>query len=137
MRRAGFGAHHEAAEQLPRPGHLHRTQRGLRGGSKAGVDPQQLVDILSAGLYESKLLHIMEATLHGDFAAMKFKLDNARKDVRYFNRLAGEHDVSTGVGSGVWEDLNAAHNAGFGDRFVPSLVEAAQAINGIQIKAGH
>ena len=105
--------------------------------AKAGVDPQQLVDILSAGIYESKLLHIMEATLHGDFAAMKFKLDNARKDVRYFNRLAGEHDVSTGVGSGVWEDLNAAHNAGFGDRFVPSLVEAAQAINGIQIKAGH
>lgn len=103
--------------------------------AKAGVDPQQLVNVLSAGMYESKLLHVMEATLHGDYSAMTFKLDNARKDVRYFNRLAGEHGVSASVGSGVWEDLNAAHNAGFGDKFVPSLVEAQQAINGVAIRA--
>lgn len=103
--------------------------------AKAGLDPQKLVDILGAGVFDSALLQTMGKTLHGDYDGMEFQLDNARKDVRYYTRLAGEQGVPSIVGDGVHEALGIASALGFGGEFVPSLVKAQAKLNGVDIAA--
>lgn len=103
--------------------------------AKTGVDPQKLVDILGAGVYASPLLQVMGRTLDGDLDGMAFALDNARKDVRYYTRLAGDAGVPSVVGDGVHEALGIASALGFGDQFVPSLVTAQEKLNGVGISS--
>ncbi|WP_432559441.1 NAD(P)-dependent oxidoreductase [Granulicoccus sp. GXG6511] len=104
--------------------------------TKAGADPQMLVDILSIGIYDNKLLHLIEQTLEGNHEAMVFELDNARKDVRYYTRLAGDLGHPTVVGDAVHEALGLASALGFGSEYVPSLVKAAEKLAGTQIRRG-
>jgi 3-hydroxyisobutyrate dehydrogenase-like beta-hydroxyacid dehydrogenase len=102
-------------------------------GQKAGVDLRQLVALMSAGLVNSGLIQIMAKTLDGDLAAMKFELDNARKDIRYYTHLAEGLGVPTVVGEGVHQSLSLACALGFGGKFVPSLVEAQEKLTGASI----
>ena len=101
--------------------------------AKVGVDPSVLVDILSRGPADNRMLANMAATLDGDFTAMQFGLDNARKDVRYYTRLAADAGVPTSVGDGVHEQLALASALGFGGEFVPSLVKGQAKLNGVRI----
>ena len=57
-------------------------------GALAGIDPKKLVEVVSAGAVNSGLFQAMGKTLDGDFAGIKFELDNARKDLRYYTHLA-------------------------------------------------
>ena len=102
--------------------------------TKAGADPQKLVDILGMGIFNNQLLHLIEQTLGGNYEAMVFELDNARKDVRYYTRLAGDLGHPTSVGNGVHEALGTASALGFGSEYVPSLVKAAEQIAGVPIR---
>lgn len=104
--------------------------------AKSDVDPQLLVDVLAAGLVNNSLLHWMGDTLHGTFDSMVFGLQNARKDVRYYSRLAGEVGVPAVVGDGVLESLTMVCRTEFGDEFVPSMVKAQAQLNNVEIKAG-
>lgn len=101
--------------------------------AKVGADPQVLVDVLAAGMFDNALLHIMEKTLSGDYEGMTFMLDNARKDVRYYTRLAAGRGVPSVVGDGVHEALTIASALGYGQEFVPSLVRAQEKLNGVTI----
>jgi 3-hydroxyisobutyrate dehydrogenase-like beta-hydroxyacid dehydrogenase len=103
--------------------------------AKSGLDPRQLVEILDAGVYSSELLRVMGGTLGGDYTGMEFELDNARKDVRYYTRLAGERGVPAVVGDGVHAALRIASSLGFGSEYVPALVKAQAKLNGVEI--GH
>jgi 3-hydroxyisobutyrate dehydrogenase-like beta-hydroxyacid dehydrogenase len=104
--------------------------------TKAGADPQKLVDILSIGICNNPLLHLIEQTLDGNHEAMVFELDNARKDVRYYTRLAGDLGHPTVVGDGVHEAFSVASALGFGSEYVPSLVKAAEKLAGTPIGRG-
>lgn len=101
--------------------------------TRAGADPQTLVDVLSVGMANNGLLRIMERTLGGEYAAMVFELDNARKDVRYYTRLAGDLGHPVTVGDGVHEALALASALGFGGEYVPSLVQAQERLAGTPI----
>ena len=103
----------------------------------AAADPQTLVDVLGAGMFDNQLLAIMERTLHGDFDGMTFMLANARKDARYYTRLAGEQGVPAVVGDGVHESLALACAMGVGQEFVPSMVKGQARLNSVEIAAGH
>ena len=102
-------------------------------GQKAGVDLKKLIALMSAGLVNSGLVQIMAKTLDGDLAGMKFELNNARKDVRYYTHLAESLGVPTVVGEGVHQSLALACAVGFGEKYVPSLVEAQEKIAGVKI----
>ena len=102
-------------------------------GQKAGVDLRQLVALMSAGLVNSGLIQLMAKTLDGDLAGMKFELNNARKDIRYYTHLAEGLGVPTVVGEGVHQSLSLACSLGYGSKFVPSLVEAQEKITGAKI----
>ena len=77
----------------------------------------------------------MAKTLSGDLAGLKFELDNARKDIRYYTHLAEGLAIPSPVGDAVHQALTVASALGHGKKFVPSLVEAQEQLTGARIIA--
>ena len=102
-------------------------------GAKAGIDVQKFVDVVSAGAVNSGLFQGMAKTLQGDFTGLKFELDNARKDLRYYTHLAEMVNVPSMMGEAVHQSLSTASALGFGKEFVPALVRAQEKLNQVKI----
>ena len=109
------------------------TAEAFAVGQRAGIDPQRLVDIVSAGAVNSGLFQSMAKTLQGDLGALRFELDNARKDVRYYTHLAEGLAIPTLVGEAVHQSLVVASALGYGKKFVPSLVQAQEQLTGAKL----
>lgn len=110
------------------------TAEAFAVGQRAGVDLKQLVALISAGAVNSGIFQMMARTLDGDLAGLKFELDNARKDIRYYTHLAESLNVPTVVGEAVHQSLALASALGHGRKFVPSLVEAQEQVTGARIR---
>lgn len=102
-------------------------------GAKAGIDPKKLVEVVAAGGVNSGLFQAMGRTLSGDMEGIKFELDNARKDVRYYTHLAESTNVPSVVGEAVHQTLCLASALGYGSEYVPSLVRAQEKITGAKL----
>jgi len=109
------------------------TAEAFAVAQRAGVDPKQLVAFVSAGPVNSGLFQAMAKTLDGDLAGLKFELDNARKDVRYYTHMAEGMNIPTLMGEAVHQSLSLASALGYGKKFVPSLVEAQEQLTGAKI----
>jgi 3-hydroxyisobutyrate dehydrogenase-like beta-hydroxyacid dehydrogenase len=109
------------------------TAEAFAVGKRAGIDPKQLVALVGAGPVNSGLFQAMSKTLDGDLTGLKFELDNARKDIRYYTHLAEGMGVPTLMGEAVHQSLSMASALGFGKKFVPSLVEAQERITGASL----
>jgi len=109
------------------------TAEAFAVGQRAGVDLTKLVELISAGAVNSGLFQAMAKTLHGDLAGLKFELDNARKDLRYYTHLAESLNVPSLLGEAVHQSLSLASALGFGGKYVPSLVEAQERLSGAKI----
>lgn len=109
------------------------TAEAFAVGQRAGVDLNKLVELVSAGAVNSGLFQAMAKTLSGDLAGLKFELDNARKDIRYYTHLAEGLAIPTVVGEAVHQSLALASALGHGRKFVPSLVEAQEQLTGAKI----
>jgi 3-hydroxyisobutyrate dehydrogenase-like beta-hydroxyacid dehydrogenase len=109
------------------------TAEAFAVGQRAGIDPKQLVALVGAGPVNSGLFQAMAKTLDGDLTGLKFELDNARKDIRYYTHLAEGMGVPTLMGEAVHQSLSMASALGFGKKFVPSLVEAQERITGARL----
>ena len=109
------------------------TAEAFAVGQRAGIEPKRLVEIVSAGAVNSGLFQMMAKTLDGDLGALRFELDNARKDIRYYTHLAEGLAVPTVVGEAVHQSLVLASALGHGKKFVPSLVEAQQQLTGAKL----
>jgi 3-hydroxyisobutyrate dehydrogenase-like beta-hydroxyacid dehydrogenase len=109
------------------------TAEAFAVGHRAGVDLKQLVRVISAGAVNSGIFQAMAKTLDGDMQGLKFELDNARKDIRYYTHLAENLAVPTVVGEAVHQSLAIASALGHGKKYVPSLVEAQEQLSGARI----
>jgi 3-hydroxyisobutyrate dehydrogenase-like beta-hydroxyacid dehydrogenase len=109
------------------------TAEAFAVGQRAGIEPKRLVEIVSAGAVNSGLFQMMAKTLDGDLGALRFELDNARKDIRYYTHLAESLAIPTIVGEAVHQSLVLASALGHGKKFVPSLVEAQQQLTGAKL----
>jgi 3-hydroxyisobutyrate dehydrogenase-like beta-hydroxyacid dehydrogenase len=105
-------------------------------GSKAGVDVAQLVRVVSAGGVNSGIFQAMAKTLNGDYSGLKFELNNASKDLRYYVHLTESVKAPSMVGTSVHQSLVTACALGFGPELVPSLVKAQAQINQVKISEG-
>ena len=85
-------------------------------GQRAGVDLDKLVELVSAGLVNSGIFQVMAKTLKGDLGGMKFELNNARKDVRYYTHLAENLGAPSVVGEAVHQSLVLACALGYGEQ---------------------
>ena len=102
-------------------------------GQRSGIDLRKLVELISAGPVNSGLFQAMAKTLSGDLEGLKFELDYARKDVRYYTHLAEGLSIPTIVGEAVHQSLALASALGHGRKFVPSLVEAQEQLSGARL----
>ena len=109
------------------------TAEAFATGQRAGVDLTKLVELVSAGAVNSGLFQAMAKTLHGDMTGLKFELDNARKDLRYYTHLAESLNVPSLVGEAVHQSLAIASALGHGRKYVPALVEAQEQLTGATI----
>ena len=109
------------------------TAEAFAVGQRAGVDLGQLVQLVSAGAVNSGIFQMMAKTLQGDMGGLKFELDNARKDLRYYTHLAESLNAPAMVGEAVHQSLVLASALGHGKKYVPSLVEAQEQITGARI----
>ncbi len=109
------------------------TAEAFAVGQRAGIDVHKLVDLISLGPVNSGLFQAMAKTLHGQMDGLKFELDNARKDVRYYTHLAESLAIPSLVGEAVHQSLTLASALGHGKKFVPSLVEAQEQLSGARL----
>lgn len=109
------------------------TAEAFAVGARADVDLRKLVEVVSAGGVNSGLFQAMAKTLDGELGGIRFELDNARKDIRYYTHLAEGLSVPTVVGEAVHQSLTLASALGHGRKFVPSLVEAQEQLSGASI----
>ena len=109
------------------------TAEAFAVGQRAGVDVKKLVDLIAAGPLNNGLFQAMAKTLTGQMDGLKFELDNARKDVRYYTHLAEGMSLPHGMGDAVHQALSIASALGHGKKFVPSLVEAQEQLTGARL----
>jgi 3-hydroxyisobutyrate dehydrogenase-like beta-hydroxyacid dehydrogenase len=109
------------------------TAEAFAVGQRAGVDLTKLVELISAGAVNSGIFQAMAKTLQGQLDGLKFELDNARKDIRYYTHLAESLALPSIVGEAVHQSLSIASALGHGQKFVPSLVEAQEQLSGVRI----
>ena len=109
------------------------TAEAFAVGQRAGVDLRELVALVGKGPVNCGLFQAMAKTLDGTLDGLKFELDNARKDVRYYTHLAEGLGVPSVVGEGVHQSLALASALGFGKGYVPALVQAQEKLTGAVI----
>lgn len=109
------------------------TAEAFAVGQRAGIELKALVDLIGVGPVNSGLFQAMAKTLQGDLGGLRFELDNARKDVRYYTHLAEGLAIPTVMGEAVHQSLTLASALGHGRKFVPSLVEAQEQLTGAKI----
>jgi 3-hydroxyisobutyrate dehydrogenase-like beta-hydroxyacid dehydrogenase len=107
------------------------TAEAAAAVKRMGVDPQRLVDVISLGAVNNGIFQaVLAQTLQGNFAALKFALDNARKDIRYYTHMTEGLPMTSIMGEATHQSLVTACMLGFGEEFVPSLMKAQDKLNG-------
>jgi 3-hydroxyisobutyrate dehydrogenase-like beta-hydroxyacid dehydrogenase len=109
------------------------SAEAFAAATKAGVGADKLHEVISAGAVNNGIFQAMYKAYAGDLAGLKFALDNARKDLRYYTQLADALAVPSPVGDAVHQAFVTASALGFGERFVPSLIEAQEKLLGMKI----
>jgi 3-hydroxyisobutyrate dehydrogenase-like beta-hydroxyacid dehydrogenase len=109
------------------------TAEAFAAAVKSGVEPKQLVRVVSAGGVNSGLFQAMAKSLDGDMQGLKFQLDNARKDLRYYTHFTESMPLASWLGEAVHQALVQACAMGLGDGMVAELVTAQEMASGVQI----
>jgi len=107
----------------------------LATAAKAGLSIAKLHEVVSAGPINSGIFQMLVGKIleSGDLTGLKFTLVNAMKDMRYYTHLAESLPTHAIMGEAVHQTLVQANLLGFGDKFVPSLVEAQEKLIGVRI----
>jgi len=112
------------------------TAEALAAAAKSGLSIRKLHELISAGAVNSGIFQMMVGKMldnNGDLTGLKFTLVNAMKDMRYYTHFAEALPVSAIVGEAVHQSLVNANLMGFGDKYVASLIEAQEKLNGVKI----
>lgn len=106
----------------------------LAAAAKAGLSLERVFEVLSAGGVNSGILRLMVGPmLEGDLAGLKFAIANGQKDLRYFTHLAETLPTTAYLAEAAHQSFVQASNLGLGGRFIASLFEAQEQLNGVSI----
>ena len=89
----------------------------------AGIDGQQLFDIMSAGPSNSPFMHFCKNYAVEGVSDLGFSIANANKDIGYFVRMIEDLGLKTEIAEGTAANLQAAMDAGMGDGNVPEIYD--------------
>ena len=115
------------------------TAEACAAAAKSGLSIRKLHEVVSAGAVNSGLFQMMVGRMldGGQLDGLKFTLVNATKDLRYYTHFTESMMLPSIVGEAVHQSLVTANALGFGDKYVPSLIEAQQKITGVKIVGAH
>jgi 3-hydroxyisobutyrate dehydrogenase-like beta-hydroxyacid dehydrogenase len=106
----------------------------LAACAKAGIDPETFYKLISAGGANSSMFQmIVPKALKGDLSGLLFTLANAKKDIGYYQSMMADAPLAGPMGAALHQALVQANALGLGEKFVPSLIEAYEKMNGIQV----
>jgi 3-hydroxyisobutyrate dehydrogenase-like beta-hydroxyacid dehydrogenase len=100
--------------------------------AKAGVSMQALKDIVVAGGANSIMFErLIKVPLENDDTAAKFAIKNARKDLRYYTNMTEQLPVASFLAEQVHQLYVLADNMGYGERYVPRMIDMMMKMNGV------
>ena len=106
----------------------------LVAASKAGVDLEALYKVVSAGGPNSGIFQmIVPALLSGSYEGLRFGLDLARKDLRYYTHMTESLDLPSPLGEAVHQAFVQASALGLGGEMVGGLVKAQERLTGQRV----
>ena len=89
----------------------------------AGVDRQQLYDIMSAGPSNSPFMKFCKNYAVDGNSDLGFSINNANKDLGYFAQMVSDLGSVSLVAEATFKSLQAAVDAGMGDGNVPEIYD--------------
>jgi 3-hydroxyisobutyrate dehydrogenase len=90
---------------------------------RAGVDRQQLFDIMSAGPSNSPFMKFCKNYAVDGVSDLGFSINNANKDLGYFLEMAKDLGTRAEIAEGTSHNLQAAVDAGLGEGNVPEIFD--------------
>ncbi|MGY3438375.1 MULTISPECIES: NAD(P)-dependent oxidoreductase [unclassified Marinovum] len=90
---------------------------------RAGVDRQQLFDIMSTGPSNSPFMNFCKNYAVDGVSDLGFSINNANKDLGYFLEMAKDLGTRAEIAEGTSNNLQAAVDAGLGDGNVPEIFD--------------
>ena len=90
---------------------------------RAGIDRQQLYDIMSAGPSNSPFMGFCKKYAVDGVSDLGFSIANADKDLAYFLAMTEGMGTRSKIAEGTSDALSAAKDAGMGDGNVPEIFE--------------
>ncbi|MEO8057050.1 MAG: NAD(P)-dependent oxidoreductase [Burkholderiales bacterium] len=106
----------------------------MAAAAKAGLSPQKVFDVISAGGVNSGIFQMMVGRmLQGDLDGLKFSIGNAQKDLRYYTHLTEMLPTTSFIAEAAHQSFVQAANLGHGNAFIASLLKVQEQINNVQI----
>ena len=90
---------------------------------RAGVDGQQLFDIMSTGPSNSPFMQFCKKYAVDGVSVLGFSIANANKDLGYFVEMMKDMGTEAKIAEGTSANLQAALDAGMGDGNVPEIFD--------------
>ncbi len=90
---------------------------------KAGVDRQQLFDIMSTGPSNSPFMGFCKNYAVDGVSDLGFSIDNANKDLGYFLEMVKDLGTRAQIAEGTSANLKAAVDAGMSKGNVPEIYD--------------
>ena len=89
----------------------------------AGVDRQQLWEIMSTGPSMSPFMQFCKNYAVDGVSDLGFSINNANKDLGYFLEMVKDLGMESGIAQGTSSNLQAAVDAGLGNGNVPEILD--------------
>lgn len=90
---------------------------------RAGIDTQQLFDIISAGPSNSPFMQFCKNYAVDGVSDLGFAIVNANKDIAYFVKMVEDMGTRAPIAEGTAANLQAALDAGMGEGNVPEIFD--------------
>ena len=89
----------------------------------AGVDRQQLWEIMSTGPSNSPFMQFCKNYAVDDVSDLGFSINNANKDLGYFLEMVKDLNTESKIAEGTSANLQASVDAGMGNGNVPEIMD--------------
>ena len=114
-------------------GHAVMAAEAITVAAKAGIDMQALRDIVMSGGASSVMFdRLIKVPLADDDTAAKFAIANARKDLRYYTNMTEQMPVASFLAETVHQLYVMADNMGYGQRYIPRMIDVLMQVNGVK-----
>jgi 3-hydroxyisobutyrate dehydrogenase-like beta-hydroxyacid dehydrogenase len=113
--------------------HAAVAAEAITVAAKAGVDMKAMRDIVMAGGAASVMFgRLINVPLSDDDSHAQFAIRNARKDLRYYTNMTEQLPVTSFLAETAHQLTVMADNMGYGDRYVPRLIDVMMKVNGLK-----